>query len=70
MAATATLQRIFPEVRWSIITATTRGSQALCREKSFTCRNAIYQTEYDSLYVMRKTPYPRWVLSGWHRVWC
>jgi len=44
--------------------------KALCREKSFTCRNAIYQTEFDGLYVIRKTQYPRWLLSGWHRVWC
>jgi len=63
MAATATLQLTFPEVCWSNIIVTTRGPQALCRERSFTCRNAIYETEFDSLYVIRKTQYPRWVLS-------
>jgi len=41
MAATATFQVTFPEVCWSNIIVTTRGSQALCREKSFTCRNAM-----------------------------
>jgi len=51
MAATASFQLTLPEACWSIIIATTRGSQALCREKSFTCRNAIYQTGFDSLYV-------------------
>jgi len=69
MAATA-FQLTLPEVCLSNTVLTTRGSQALCREKSFSCRNAIYQTEFDSLYVMRKTQYPGWLLSGKHRVWC
>jgi len=55
MAATATFQLTFREVCWKNIIVTTRCSQALCREMSFTCRNAIYQTEFESLYVMRKT---------------
>jgi len=58
MEATATCQLTFPEVCWSNIIITTRGSQPLCRKKSFTCRNAIYQTKHDTLYVMRKTQYP------------
>jgi len=41
MAATATFQLTFPEVCWSNIIISTRGSQALCREKSSMCRNAI-----------------------------
>jgi len=53
MAATKTFQ-LASEVCWSNIIVTTRGSQALCREKSFTCRNAIYQTKFDSLSAMRK----------------
>jgi len=67
MTATATLQLTFSELYWSNIIVTPRGSQALRCEKSFTYRNAIYQTEFDSLYVMRKTQHPRWQLSGWHR---
>jgi len=63
MAATATFQFTFPVVCWSNNIVTTRVSQALCRAKSFICRNAIHQTEFDSLYVMRKTQFPRW-LSG------
>jgi len=35
-----------------------------CAAKT-TCPNAIYQTEFDSLYVICKTHYPRWQLSGW-----
>jgi len=56
-AATATFQLTFPEIRWSSISVRTGGSHALFREKSFTCLNTIYQTEFDSLYVMRKTQY-------------
>jgi len=52
MAATTTFQLTFPEVCWSDIIITTRASQALCREKSFACCSAIYQTECDSLYVL------------------
>ena len=29
--------------------------------------NAIHQTEFDKLIVMRKMHYRRWKLSGWHR---
>jgi len=51
MTATAMLQLTFSELCWSNIIVTPRGSQALRCEKSFTYRNAIYQTEFDSLYV-------------------
>jgi len=46
MTATATFQPTFPEVCWSNIIGTARCSQPLSREKSFTCRDAIYQTEF------------------------
>ena len=50
----------FAALCWSNnILAQHRGSQPMCR--------AIYQTEFDSLYVMCKTHYPRWQLSVWHR---
>jgi len=62
MAATATFQLTFPEVCWSNIIVTNRGSPALCREMSFTCRNAINQTEFDNLYVRRKT-HPGWRMA-------
>jgi len=68
MVSTATFQLTFPDVCWINIIITTRGSQALWREKSFTCRNAIHQTEFDSLAVVRVAvalggSCPRWQLS-------
>ena len=65
--ATATFQFTFAEPCWSNSSATTRGSQPLCLEKSFTYRNAIYQTEFYSSYVMRKTRCHWWQFSGWHK---
>jgi len=69
MTVTATFQFTFAEVPvcWSNIIVTSKSSQPLCREKSFTCHNAIYQTKFDSLNVMRKTQYLRWQWSWWHK---
>jgi len=43
MAATATFQLTFPEACWNNIIVRPRGSEAVCRERSFSCHNAIHQ---------------------------
>jgi len=41
----ATFQLTFPEACWSNTIVTTRSSQALCHEKSFTCCPATRYTK-------------------------
>jgi len=50
MAATATFHLTFPEECWSNIIVTTKGFQALCSDASFSWRNAIHQTEFNSFF--------------------
>jgi len=58
MAAKATLQLTVAALCWSNNIVAERFSTAVMREL-FTCRKAIYQTGFDSLYALRKTHYPR-----------